>query len=147
MQNLTEHFTDEELGVADCEQRLVNNASFLCQQLLEPIRNRWNHPVRVHDGYRDPGHNARVGGKQTSFHLFDNGKAAVDFDVVGVDLRETFDWIRLQSGLPFDKVILEFSGGHPACVHLQVDSQNKPRRQAFTGETGDGKNYVQVQVL
>lgn len=143
---LTEHFSDEELGVAGCNGRFVANAVNICQQLLEPIRLHFG-PVRVHDGYRDPGHNARVGGKAMSFHLFQGGAAAADIDVPGVDLATLFDWIRLESGLPFDKVIFEVnSDGSPACVHLQITSDAPPRRLAYTGQAGAGTVYVPVQV-
>ena len=54
-----------------------------------------------------------------------------------------FDWLRLESGLPFDKVILERNAqGFSATVHIQVDRLNAPRRQAFTGSTGDATDYI-----
>lgn len=143
---LTEHFADTELGVAGCDVRLVVNAQYLCSQLLEPIRARFG-TVRVHDGYRDAGHNARVGGKTASFHLFEDGCAAADIHAVGCTLQQLFDWIRLDSGLPFDKVILEKnSQGLPACVHLQTDLKNAPRREAYIGSTGAATDYVRVEV-
>ena len=143
---LTEHFADVELGVAGCEERIVRNASYLCVAVLEPIRAEFG-PVRVHDGYRDPGHNARVGGKAASFHLFEGGKSAADIDAPGTGIKTLFDWVRLESGLPFDKVILETNAeGMPMTVHLQIDSGSTPRRQAFTGSTGAGTAYVEVEV-
>jgi len=81
MSQLTEHFEDHELGVEGCEARLVLNAKYLCSQILEPIRAKFG-PVHVHDGYRDPGHNAAVGGKTESFHLFIDGHAAADIDAL-----------------------------------------------------------------
>jgi len=107
---LSPHFSDKEFGIIGCEQRIIDNAITLCMTILEPIRVHFNGPINLHDGYRDPSHNARVGGKIDSYHLFNGGQAAVDFDVNG-DLkptyREVFDWIRLTSNLPFDQVILE----------------------------------------
>ena len=81
MAQLTEHFEDQELGVEGCDQRHLDNAKFLCEQVLEPIRAKFG-PVHVHDGYRDPGHNAAVGGKTESFHLFIDGHAAADIDAL-----------------------------------------------------------------
>lgn len=139
--NLTEHFTDAELGVVGCDEQIVENARFICTEILEPIRARFG-AVRVHDGYRDPGHNARVGGKQTSFHLFEWGRAAVDIDAHGAVVA-LFDWIRLESKLPFDKVIMESNAqGVPTTVHIQVDRLGAARRQAYTGHTGDGQTYL-----
>jgi hypothetical protein len=139
--NLTDHFTDAELGVAGCDEQLIENARFLCAAILEPIRAKFG-PVRVHDGYRDPGHNRRVGGKQTSYHLFEWGRAAADIDAVHASVMDLFDWIRLESKLPFDKVIMESNAqGVPATVHIQVDRLTAARRLAYTGHTGDGETY------
>jgi hypothetical protein len=143
---LTPHFQDTELGVAGCEARIIQNAYFICETLLEPIREKWG-PVSVHDGYRPPAHNQAVGGKPTSYHLFIGGRSAADISVPGHTLQEVFDWIRLESELPFDKVILESnSEGVPACIHLQTDSENAPRRLAYTGNTGAGLSYKNVLV-
>lgn len=143
---LTEHFSDAELGVVGCDDRLVANARYICNELLEPLRAKFG-PISVHDGYRDPGHNARVGGKATSYHLFEDGRAAADVSALQAPLGDVFDWIRLESGLPFDKVILEVNAsGAAACVHLQIDSLAAPRRQAFIGQTGAGTVYVPVEV-
>lgn len=142
---LTEHFSDAELGVLGCEERLIANASNLCAQLLEPIR-EYCGAVHVNCGYRDPSHNARVGGKAASFHLFAGGRAAADI-TVRVALPAAFDWIRLESGLKFDKVILETNeAGDPRCIHLQIDSLNAPRREAYIGETGNADDYRPMEV-
>jgi hypothetical protein len=143
---LTAHFADAELGVAGQEQRLIDNATFLCTTLLEPIRAQFG-PVRVHDGYRSPDHNAAVGGKPDSYHQFDGTQSAADFDCPQASYQAVFDWIRWQSGLPFDKVILENNAAsEPACIHVQVDSAVPPRRLAYIGSTGAGTVYTPVSV-
>jgi Peptidase M15 len=139
---LTENFSDVELGVAGVEERLQRNARELCARVLEPVRARFGKPVRVHCGYRNPEHNRRVGGKHNSWHLFEGSRAAADFHVEGESLHSVFDWLRLQSELPFDKVILESSGGTPRCVHVQMDCMAAPRRLAYSGSTGAGTVYV-----
>lgn len=146
MTQLTTHFSEAELGVLDCNLRLVTNALYICVNLLEPIREHFNSPITIHDGYRDPSHNARVGGKPNSFHLFSSGTAAADFDVIRHGYQEVFDWIRLKSNLKFDKVILESNSSNiPAALHIQIDSFNPPRREAYTGNTGDGDAYILVE--
>lgn len=143
---LTEHFKDTELGVNDADERLIDNARFLCETLLEPIRLRFG-PVNVHDGYRPPAHNEQVGGKPTSYHLFIGKRSAADFDALPTSYQEVFDWIRLESGLPFDKVILERNKeGEDAAIHIQVDSSASPRRLAYTGSTGAGEKYIPCEV-
>ncbi len=143
---LTEHFGEEELGVAGCDARLIANADYLCMSVLEAVHAKFG-TVRVHDGYRDQGHNARVGGKTASYHLFEDGHAAADVDAPVTSIVGLFDWLRLESELPFDKVILERNkAGVARCVHIQVDRLSTPRRLAFTGQTGAGEAYVPVDV-
>lgn len=143
---LTPHFADRELGVIGCDRHIIDNATYLCVLLLEPIRQHFNTAVNIHDGYRDTGHNSRVGGKPASFHLFSGGKAACDFDVHGHSYKEVFDWIRLRSLLPFDKIILEnTTAGIPAALHIQIDRGAAPRREAYVGNVGDSKFYTLVE--
>lgn len=142
MTMLTKNFSAAELGVEAADECLQQSAQALCEQVLEPVRERYGRPVRVHCGYRNPQHNRAVGGKLQSWHLFAGTHAAADFDVEGVSLQVVFDWMRLESGLPFDKVILESRGGVPRCVHVQMDCNAAPRRLAYAGSTGAGTIYV-----
>jgi hypothetical protein len=103
-------------------------------------------PVCVTSGYRDPVHNAKVGGKGKSFHLYEFDRCAADFKVMGIPAQDTFDWLRLESGLPFDKVILEYHEGEPRIIHIQAYAQGEPRRLAYIGETGAGRMYTPVEV-
>src|SRR5947209_18436836 len=143
MGKLTEHFCELELGVEGADPRLKRNAKALCEKILEPLRYRFG-PLYVHCGYRAPEHNAAVGGKPNSWHLFEGGKAAADFHIVGKDTEDLFDFIRFFSKLPFDKVILERSGGVARCVHVQFDCEAEPRREAYMGSTGAGTVYEGV---
>ena len=88
----------------------MNNAMALCGALLEPIRTQFG-PVDVDDGYRDPGHNARVGGKSASQHLYIDGNSAADIRTPNEPLEDAFDWITSsQSELNFDQAILQVCG-------------------------------------
>lgn len=148
---LSPHISDKEMGVIGCEQRIIDNAEFLCITILEPIRAHFGRPLNIHDAYRDPAHNARVGGKVASFHLFDGGHAAADFDCGGdtkPTYRQVFDWIRLESKLPYDKVILEHNdAGEDRVVHIQIDRNHPPRREAYVGGTGNSTQYTLVQTV
>lgn len=143
---LSPNFTEDELGVSGADERVKANARFLCQELLEPIRTKYCAPVFVTSGFRDAGHNAQVGGKSRSFHLYESDRCAADFKVLGVSAQETFDWLRLESGLPFDKVILEYHEGEARIIHIQAFARGEPRRLAYIGETGDGHQYTPVEV-
>jgi hypothetical protein len=155
---LTDHFSEAELGVEHAPIEVRGAARILCYELLEPIRERFGE-IGVTSGYRPPEHNASVGGKQTSFHLYQDGKCAADFKplVPGICLQEVFDWIRLESGLRFDKVIMEYPPGSfpedvlaekakPRCIHIQLHIHKQARRQAFVGETGASQIYLPVHV-
>lgn len=147
MPQLTPNISEAEMGVEGADQRLKDNAKFLCVEILEPIRAHYASSIIIHCGYRPPEHNAAVGGKPKSYHLFNDGKAAADFHLKGIGFAQAFDWIRAVSGLPFDKVILEHDVNDvPKCIHVQVDRFNAPRRLAFVGSTGDGKVYTPVAV-
>lgn len=143
---LSPNFTERELGVEWADARVKANARYLCEKLLEPIRAKYRMPVFVTSGYRDAAHNAQVGGKSKSFHLYEYDRCACDFKVVGIAAKTTFDWLRLESGLPFDKVILEYQEGEARIIHIQAFSKGEPRRRAFVGETGDTMVYTPVEV-
>jgi hypothetical protein len=144
---LTEHFSQEEFGVLGCEFRLVNSALLLAQQIAEPIRKHFGRPMRVHCGYRDELHNARVGGKPDSWHLFEGTKSAFDFSIPGIDTESVFTWLRMASGLPFDKAILERNrSGEAACIHVQFDAARVPRRLAYVGSVGAAFDYQPMEV-
>jgi hypothetical protein len=165
MSQLTPHFADTEPGLtvlAGADSHVIENVTFLCEKVLEPIHDKFG-AVHVHDSYRDPGHNAQVGGKTASFHLCIGGHAAADIDVPAATFPQLFDWLRLESKLQFDKVILETrlplpstnpaellewvkKPGVCACVHIQIDRLNPSRRQAFIGQTGAATVYIQVEV-
>src|SRR5919108_78947 len=148
---LSEHFTDAELDVADAEERIVRNATWFCEQILEPLRAEVG-PVAVHCGYRTPEHNREVGGADDSYHLYAGDHCAADIVPTSGNMQEAFDWLRLRSNLPFHKVILEHDKmNNPQCVHIQAHADRKNRtesRQAFTGlVAGQSKHYPEVPCI
>lgn len=143
---LSPHFTEAELGVQGAGERIKENARYLCREILERVRDKYDLPVFVTSGYRDPVRNYVVGGKASSFHLYEMDRCAADFKVLGVDVVETFDWLRLESGLPFDKVILEYQDGEPCIIHVQATARTTPRRLAYVGGTGTSTDYQPVEV-
>ena len=118
-----------------------------CERVLEPIREKFG-PLTITSGYRPPAANASTGGVPNSYHVYTADKCAADIVPVRAtpSLEVVFAWIRMDSGLPFDKAILERdkATGQDACIHLQY-SRN-PRRQAFIGETHGTGGYTQVAV-
>ena len=82
----------------------VSNLQYLCEKILEPLRNHFNTPIIINSGYRCLQLNKAIGGVSTSNHL--SGYAAdikVPSNKVG---EEWFDW--MQKNIPdFDELILE----------------------------------------
>lgn len=149
MKMLTENFSAEELRLPLNDAAIEEAATELCKQLLEPIRAQYSLPMIITSAYRSVDHNRQVGGEPTSYHLYDEGKAAADFVIPSVDIKNVFDWIRLLSGLPFDQVILEYSNGVPDIVHIQTKLDTPPRREALVGQTHGtqtGRHYEAVEV-
>ena len=150
--NLSEHFTLAELtktgtGLANIPpQAATALAQKLCQLLLEPIRAYLGSPIRITSGYRSPEVNAAVGGAATSDHCWDAEGVACDFQCS--NLKGTFDWIRLESGLPFDQAILEYGkipdSATDDCIHISY--RTNPRRLAMTGQTNNRSKYQYVEV-
>lgn len=159
---LSEHFTTEEFNlitgkIGDVSWQLpISAARCLCVEILEPIRKHFGKPIKITSGFRDAGKNARVGGEPTSWHLYRDGQAAADFDIPGVPIEEVYDWIRLESGLRFDKIILEMSNfgvpgaaPMPDVVHVQLSINAPARRLAYRGMTNgmlNGRKYEQDEV-
>jgi Peptidase M15 len=152
MEQLSDHFTDTELHVEAGSPEIVANAKFLCLQILEPIRQRFG-ALQIHSGYRDPVHNEQVGGVHGSFHLYEGDTCAADFSplVPGVTLQAIFDWLRLESRLPFDHVILEHNPrtAEPLCIHIQghVMNANRRPRGAYLRATGAATDTVEVKCV
>ncbi|HWP83968.1 MAG TPA: D-Ala-D-Ala carboxypeptidase family metallohydrolase [Terriglobia bacterium] len=120
-----------------------------CEQILEPLRAHVGRPVLITSGYRSAKVNRKAGGLPGSYHRATPTRCAADIQVSGVPLAEVFRWLCEESGLPFDKVILE-RGKRPDtetddCIHIQYRS-DRPRRLAFLGPTHGQGSYTPVEV-
>ena len=115
----------------------------MCERILEQIRSRFNAPVVITSGYRSPEHNAAVGGKHTSQHIASAEHCACDFKIPGVEIELVFDWIRLDSNLRFDQLILEHNawGELASVIHISYTRQ-KARREALEGLTHGRSHYI-----
>ena len=84
----------------------IVNLCRLCNEVLEPARKKYGHPIKVTSGYRCPKLNDLVGGVKTSRHL--TGQAA-DLRVESKELgRRLFDALK---DLPaIDELLYEHKG-------------------------------------
>src|SRR3989304_9746353 len=98
----------------------------LAVEVLEPTRHRFG-PMMITSGWRPSALNKAVGGAKESAHqaLEDDSeeKCASDLQPLRAAVEEVFDWLRLQSGLPFDLIILERGKAKDSemddCIHVQ----------------------------
>lgn len=142
---ITDHFAVEEFekhGTVPPGSMAI--LAGLCRTILEPIREKFG-ALTVTSGYRPADENAAIGGVADSYHVYTEDRCAVDVvPSAPHTIEEVFNWIRLESGLPVDKVIMESDKktGAPACIHIQYS--RSPRMQAFTGQTHGTGGYTKV---
>lgn len=143
--NLSRNFTLQELIKSDTAIRKgidnnpnadqVEKLKLLCENILQPVRDHFGR-VTVTSCYRSPELCVAIGSSLTSQHT----KAeAVDFEVIGTDNAEVFDWIK--DNLEYDQMILEFyTPGEPnsGWVHCSYVSDS-PRKQLLRAYREDGK--------
>ncbi len=82
--NITDNFTLEELVYSQTAERLgidntpsqevISKLTLLCQQILQPIRDKYGKPINVSSGFRCDALNKAVNGSATSQHKY--GEAA-----------------------------------------------------------------------
>lgn len=134
---LTEHFalseftrsvTGELLGIdnsPNAEQ--IDNMKGLCEKVLEPLRIRLGHAVRITSGFRCKFLNKAVKGAENSLHM--KGLAA---DLYVRDVGEAIKMVYLiMQGGEFDQVILERGSRGKIWVHVSWLKDNASRHQVF----------------
>ena len=73
---LSKNFTLEEMVATSHgklqdtpSEEVIRNLTFLCERVLQPLRDAVGRPVYINSGYRSRRLNARVGGVPNSYHL------------------------------------------------------------------------------
>ena len=134
--NLSRNFTLQELIKSDTAIRLdINNnpnsgqiekLKALCENILQPVRDHFGR-VKVTSGFRSEQLCLKIGSSVNSQHA----KAeAADFECVGVDNAELFDWIK--NNLEPDQLILEFyTPGEPNSGWIHCSWIPEGRRASF----------------
>ena len=117
----------------------IENLKALAINILQPVRSHYNKPLIISSGFRCAQLCTEIGSSITSQHVADEGAAAADFEIPGVDNRELATWIR--SELEFDQLILEFyRDNEPTSgwIHCSY-STNSNRNQSLRAMREDGK--------
>lgn len=140
MRKLSPHFSLEEMtfSLAAVSKGIENTPTAmqiarlesLCDNILEPIRQRFNSPVIIMSGFRSPALNEAIGGAASSQHML--GEAA-DIKVKNVDNAVVWHWI--VDTLNFDQCIAEKlvkSDGAAGWIHVSHKAIGKQRGEALS---------------
>ena len=101
---LTKSQTAERKGIPnDPSPDHIENLRLLCERVLQPVRDHFNHVVTISSAYRSPALCQAIGSSIDSQHA--KGMAA-DFEIFGTPNNEVFNWIK--DNLLYDQMILEF---------------------------------------
>ena len=134
--NLSRNFTLQELTKSDTAIRMgidnnpnadqIEKLKALCENILQPVRDHFGR-VKVTSGFRSSELCLAIGSSVNSQHA----KAeACDFECIGVDNAELFDWIK--SNLEPDQLILEFyTPGEPNSGWIHCSWVSEGRRASF----------------
>ena len=125
---LSDHFTIGELtktsamGVDNTPSHaVVLNLKNLCENWLEPLRQRYNKPILINSGFRSEAVNKAIGGVKGSNHLTG---CAVDIHVTGPEQAIRYACILLdiadESKREFDELLIERSPKGGYWVHFAV---------------------------
>ena len=104
----------------------IEKLKALCENILQPVRDHFGR-VKVTSGFRSSELCVAIGSSVNSQHA----KAeAADFEVMGTDNAELFDWIK--SNLEPDQMILEcYTPGEPNSGWIHCSWLPEGRRASF----------------
>ena len=112
---LYKYFTLEEMTLSQTAVRNnidntpsaseIENLKHLCQDILDPLCDKYNLNIYVSSGYRCKALNDRIGGAKTSQHI--KGQAA-DINAEGMTANELYELIKSYD-IAVDQCIMEFN--------------------------------------
>ena len=104
LDEMTKSQTAIRMGLANNpSEGEVENLRLLCERVLQPVRDHFNHTVTISSGFRNEILSQKIGSSRTSQHCA--GEAA-DFEIFGTPNNEVSEWSK--ENLMFDQLILEY---------------------------------------
>jgi hypothetical protein len=103
---------------------VIENLRLLCENVLQPLRDKYGKSINITSGYRSPKLNKAIGGSSTSQHCY--GQAA-DIQVDRKDYLKVWEILKT---LPFDQIIFEFgTESAPDWIHVSfVQGKNRGQK-------------------
>jgi hypothetical protein len=140
---LTPHFAREEFELdGKMPDECVPMYTVLCHNLIEVIRAHFGMAMEITSGYRPPAANEAAHGVKNSQHVATEDYCAADFKFVGrTDMRPCFDWVRQQTSLVWDQLIMEHDPGASDIIHISV-TRTVNRRMALEGSIENLSAYT-----
>lgn len=128
---LTKSETAAKRGILnDPTPEALKNLERLATDVLQPIREKYGHPIKVNSAYRGPKLNAAVGGSKTSSHMV--GLAA-DIEATSGSNADLFRLIKgmIDSGeIEVSQLIWEYgTKKEPGWVHVAATRPGKAKNQ------------------
>jgi len=143
---LTKSQTAERKGISnDPSPDHLEHLRLLCERVLQPVRDHFNHVVSVSSGYRSPQLSAAIGSSSDSQHC--QGMAA-DFEIYGTPNAEVSDWIK--ENLMFDQMILEFwnpDEPNSGWVHVAYNPDSEENIKEYLRAYKDEDNYTRYKPI
>ena len=139
MMKLSDHFTIGELtktsamGIDNTPSHAaVLNLKNLCENCLEPLRQRYNKPILINSGFRSEAVNKAIGGVKGSNHLTG---CAVDIRVTGPEQAIRYACILLdiadESKRDYDELLIERSPKGTYWLHFAVRPSGNRKKVRF----------------
>ena len=116
----------------------ITNLTQLCENVLQPLRDYYEAPIKITSGYRSEELATVIGSKATSQHC--QGEAA-DFEIPGFDNKQVASHIK--NNFEFDQLILEYyddSDINSGWIHCSFRNGNN-RKQCLTKDKNGYKEW------
>ena len=118
----------------------IERMKYVAENVFEPIREHFGVPIAVTSFYRSKELNEKIGGSNSSEHVYGSAMD-IDADVIGmINNREIFEYIK--NNLEFNQLIWEFgTDREPAWVHVSCKKSGNKNQilKAYKTKNWKGK--------
>lgn len=112
----------------------IENLKGLCENVLQPLRDYYQSPIKVTSAFRSEKLATLIGSKPTSQHC--KGEAA-DFEIPGYDNKEVASHIK--NNFDYDQLILEYydeSDKNSGWIHCSFKSSDNRKQNLIKDKSG-----------